>query len=682
MHLRRRRSALATTGLLIALASAAIAEQPASHAGIAVVAQPQVYGGACASCHGVDLQGGAGPALKGATFVAKWDGQTTKSLYSGIADLMPLGKPGTLTSEQAEAITGYLLAQNGLKNSADGRILKADGSPPPASAKAAVAYPTEPAMVVAASTSTPTQAELLSPRDGDWPMYNRDYQGRRFSRLALITADNAGSLTARCVFQTGEVGSFQSSPLAYQGRLYVTTPYSTYAIDGATCRKLWVHTHVATGAEGLTNNRGAALYEGKLIRGTPDGHLIALDSATGALLWDTQVVDSGGRYALSAAITAFDGKVFTGLAGGDRGGTGRIFGFDAATGRHLWTFSPIPGTGEPGADTWGGAQHLGGGGSWTTISVDPKERLLLVPIGNPGSDLDGRGRPGANLYTNSIVALGADDGKLAWYVQQIPHDVHDWNTAAAPTLYELDGHRYLAVATKGGWLYTYDYATRALLSKMEISTHLNDMIEPTDTGVRICPGTLGGAEWNGAAFDPDSRLIMVNSVEWCATFKRQNADQPNTFGGSITFDPEDKAKGWLRAFDAGTGKPRWIYEATSPMLAGVTPTAGGVTFTGSTDGDFVVLASRSGKTLYRFFTGGSIGGGVSTYEAAGQQYVAVASGNASRTIWRTKGAATIFVFGLPVSQTKPGRPTAKLRCRDADGAPAECGTVYAAPERK
>lgn len=213
----------------------------------------------------------------------------------------------------------------------------------------------------------------------------------------------------------------------------------------------------------------------------------------------------------------------------------------------------------PGAETWGGGAKLGGGGSWTTISFDPETKLLLAPIGNPGSDLDGRDRPGSNLYTNSVVALDPQTGKLAWYVQQVAHDLHDWNTAAAPMLYTVGGQRYMAVATKGGWLFTYNHDGSRLLSKHEISSHLNETVEPGDIPVRICPGTLGGAEWNGPAFDSRNDQVLVNSVDWCGTFKRQQPDRPNTFGGTVVFDPVTEAKGWLRAFDAVSGKPRWTY---------------------------------------------------------------------------------------------------------------------------
>ncbi|MDO9488681.1 MAG: PQQ-binding-like beta-propeller repeat protein, partial [Sphingomonadaceae bacterium] len=335
-----------------------------------------VYAEVCANCHGARFEGGAGPALIGPAFTAKWQGQPDAALFTISHDLMPLNAPQSLPVEQSRAILDHIYAANRLTVTA-GVITAGVGTPAVAAAAPAKSLPSVPATVAQPQGTLPQAATLLAPAGSDWLMYNRDYRGQRYSPLAQITSRNAGRLAPRCIFQAGEIGSFQTSPVAHNGVLYITTPYATYAVDGATCAKRWEHVHVPTGAEGLANNRGVALADGRLIRGTPDGHLIALDAATGTLLWDVHVVDSVGRYAISSAITAYDGKVFTGLAGGDRGGTGRIFAFEAATGKHLWTFNTVPRDGEFGAETWGGGQHVGGGGSWTTITVDPDTRQLL-----------------------------------------------------------------------------------------------------------------------------------------------------------------------------------------------------------------------------------------------------------------------------------------------------------------
>lgn len=616
----------------------------------------------CAGCHGANLQGVAGPALAGTGFLTKWaKGQPLGNLYEVIAHQMPLNAPGSLKPDQYLAITSYILSKNGyspsnkpldaagLKVALKAPVAAGASAAPAAKGPAAVGLPK---VVKAASTAPgstgPTDDELLNPAEGDWPMYNRDYRGQRFSSLTGITADNAAGLQPVCIAQLGETGPFQTSPIIYQGTMFVTTPRNTYALNATTCQQKWSASYTPTGAEPFPNNRGVALAGGRLFRGTGDGHLLALDAKTGKTLWDTWVADSGKGYFLSAAPVVFGGKVYMGEAGADWGANGHVRAFDAATGKPLWTFDLIPTGNQPGSSTWKkGSQH-GGGSIWTTLTVDPANKLIYASVGNPAPDYNGVQRPGDNLYTDSVVALGADSGKLSWYTQQVAHDTHDWDTAAAPIIYDQDGQKFMAVATKGGWLYTYDRATHKLISRSEISSHENADIPASTTPHHACPGTIGGAEWNGPSIDPVSKVVYVDSVEWCGTVQLGEAryiEGGGYFGGTFSQDPLSKASGWLRAFDSATGKQLWAQRMATPMVAGVTPTAGGVVMTGDQNGNFMVVDAKDGKTLYKFNTGGAVGGGVSTYAVNGKQYVAVASGNASRGIWKTTGSATIVVFG-------------------------------------
>jgi len=629
----------------------------------------------CAGCHGANLQGVAGPALAGTGFLSKWaKGQPLGNLYEVIAHQMPLNAPGSLKPDQYLAITSYILSKNGYTPtnkpldaaglkvaltppSKAGGASAAGGGAPAAGGAANGAAATGPAptglpkVVKAASTTVtggPSTDELMNPAESEWPMYNRDYRGQRFSSLTGITADNAANLQPVCIAQLGETGPFQTSPVVYKGTIFVTTPRNTYALNATTCKTKWSVSYTPTGPEPFPNNRGVAMYDGKLYRGTGDGHLLALDAKTGKTLWDTWVADSGKGYFLSAAPVVFDGKVYMGEAGADWGANGHVRAFDAGSGKPLWTFDLIPTGNQPGASTWKkGSQH-GGGSIWTTLTVDPANKLIYASVGNPAPDYNGVQRPGDNLYTDSVVALGADTGKLSWYTQQVAHDTHDWDTAAAPIIYDQDGQKFMAVATKGGWLYTYDRATHKLISRSEISSHENADIPASTTPHHACPGTIGGAEWNGPSLDPVNKVVYVDSVEWCGTIQLGEAryiEGGGYFGGTFSQDPLSKASGWLRAFDAGTGKAIWAQKMATPMVAAVTPTAGGVVMTGDQNGNFLVVDAKDGKTLYKFNTGGAVGGGVSTYAVDGKQYVAVASGNASRGIWKTTGAATIVVFG-------------------------------------
>ena len=185
---------------------------------------------------------------------------------------------------------------------------------------------------------------------------------------------------------------------------------------------------------------------------------------------------------------------------------------------------------------------------WTTITVDVAKRLLFVSTGNPTSDFDRSRRRGADLYTNSVVVLDADSGTLRWYVQQNPDDEHDWDTAAAPTIYTIHGRDLMAVGSKDGQLYLYNRDTHQLLARTAIATRFNADVELSYLrATRVCPGVSGGVEWNGPAVDVSNALLFVNSVDWCATLTPQKpADAETPVGGSWKMDPPGRAHGWLQ----------------------------------------------------------------------------------------------------------------------------------------
>ena len=494
----------------------------------------------------------------------------------------------------------------------------------------------------------PGDAELLNVAPGDWLHFNRTYSGDRYSPLSSITAANAAKLTPKCILQLGEIGSFETSPLVYQGRMYVTTAHKTFAADAKTCALIWSHSYTPVGPEHIVSNRGVALYRGRVYRGTPDGHLLALDAQNGHLIWDIEVADPNAGYFVSAAPMIFDGKIYVGEGGGDHGIKGHIHAYDAASGKALWTFDVIPTGSQPGAETWSGGQATGGGSSWSSMAVDPQHRLLFVPTGNPGPDFNPNSRKGADLYTDSVVVLEADSGKLAWYVQQVPADFHDWDTAAAPSIYEQDGRQFMAVASKDGFLYLYDRNTHQTVATATTMTRVNaDTPFNGTTPVRYCPGGLG--QWNGPAYSPKDRLLFVGAAERCDTIQMEDPKYVKGqlfFGGLLRPGKNETMSGTVRGIDAATGRERWVYRAPTVIVAGVTPTAGGVLLTGEGGGDFLVFDAKSGKILYRFATGGGVAGGITTYEVDGQQLIAVPSGNSSRFVWNTSGSATVIVFGL------------------------------------
>ncbi|GAA5534181.1 PQQ-binding-like beta-propeller repeat protein [Deinococcus aluminii] len=654
------------TALTLALAATPASSASGSRSGPPFTAAQaksgqQVYTASCQNCHGQQLQGGAGPALKGASFLSRWDNKPLSDLYNFIAHQMPLNAPGSLSQKQYLDVTAYILAQNGftagskaLDQNALSTKLTSSGDRQQVQVPSQLPAPSR--SVRQAVSTLPTQATLLKAADSDdWLMYNRDYLGQRYSPLDQITAANAGKLQRVCQFKTGQHGAFQVGPVEMNGVLYFTNAHSTFAINAANCNRQWTSTYTPRTAEPQPVDRGVALYDGKLFRGTTDGHLIALDKNTGGTLWDVWVANSNQGYFLSSAPIVWDGKVFIGEAGADWGTQGHVYAFDADTGKLIWTFDVIPTGDQPGADTWDKATTTahGGGSMWTSYTLDPASGLLYVSVGNPAPDFAGDYRPGKNLYTDSVVVLNAQTGKLAWYAQQIANDYHDWDTAAAPVVYNANGKKYMAVADKGGHLYMYDRATHDRLNMIPVTTISNSDAPLTTDGTRFCPGTLGGVEWNGPAYDPQTNTLYVNSVDWCATIKigpvRYNAGSvfTGTTNGFGTFDPRAKANGWTHAIDASTGDIKWKREAGSPLVAAVTPTAGGVLFTGDQDGNFLVLNAKDGQALYKAGTGGSVAGGVITYKLGDRQYVAVVSGNTSRTIWNTAGDETVLIYALP-----------------------------------
>jgi PQQ-dependent dehydrogenase (methanol/ethanol family) len=601
------------------------------------------YATHCASCHGATLSGGSAPSLNSTSFKSRW-----LTSADSVAELdrtvrrMPKGAPDSLPDPTYAAIKAYLLSANGYGQGA--------GPAPAARARTLPALPAPPDSVAAATTAAPTAAELLAPADGDWLMYNRTYEGQRFSPLAHITAKNADQLQVACILQVGESGSFMASPIIYKGVGYITSAHSVVAFDAATCDKKWTYTYVPTDREPLPTNRGAALYDGKIFRGTSDGHLLAIDAATGKLLWDVHVADSTPGNFIGVAPIVYQGKVIVGLAGSDWGIRGHIYAFDADSGRRIWTFNSIPTGNEPGAESWKKGSQFGGGGTWTSFAVDPKDGLVLAPIGNPAPDLMKEARPGDNLYTNSVVALDAATGRLAWHVQQVPADFHDWDTAAPPVAYEQDGRRYMAVGSKDGFIYLYDRDSRALLARTPVTTNKNaDAPLVAGQSVFACPGPAGGVEWNGPAYSPDAKATFVGTVDWCSAYKLEpDAQKPGDifFDGDFTVAPMSDQSGWLKSLDGASGKELWSYHAPAPMVGGVTPTAGGVVLTGCSNGEFLVFDAKTGAILYRFHTGGSVSGGVSTYMVGERQYVAVTSGNRSIAPFGLAGQPTLIVFSL------------------------------------
>lgn len=614
----------------------------------------------CALCHGANLQGGAGPPLAGSQFFLRYRGKPLSALWSTVHTEMPLNAPGTLSSQQSLALVAYILEKNGLPAGASPIVGHYDitriipGSPPGASASVAAAASAKPAPMVVKqpSTTVPSQQELENGADdaGDWLTYGKDYRGSRYSTLSDITTANVAGLEPVCSVALSQPGSFEGSPVAYDGILYVTTTSGTFAIDGQTCAKIWSYQYNAVDIEAGANNKGVAIGGGRAIRGTADGHLIALDMQTGHLLWDRKIMDSSAGASAMAAPLIWHDLVFMGAAGGDVGIRGEVSAYRVKDGTKVWSFSTIRAS----------SASRTGGGVWTYFTLDPKTATIFVPVGNPGPDFNKAVRPGANLFTTGIVALDASSGTLRWSYQTEPNDDHDWDATGSAEFDDGNGTSVLAATSKDGLVHFVNLGSGKLLTKTATTTIANAAAPITPAGTHYCPGVTGGSEWNGAAWNPQTRLVYVNSVDWCVTVKLTKlASIKNitaaakaesgaaAFGGGIPVpDPIAKAYGWTTAIDPSTGRARWHIKMATPMVAALTPTAGGLVFTGDLNGNLLGLDATSGKILYHYDTNNAIAGGVITYRAGGKQYVAAAAGNTSFVAWKVTGKPTLFIFGL------------------------------------
>jgi alcohol dehydrogenase (cytochrome c) len=507
----------------------------------------------------------------------------------------------------------------------------------------------------------------------DWPSYNRTLTSERFAPLASITPDNVARLQIACTYDLGIDTSFQTGPIVVGRVMYVTSEKETIAFDAATCKERW-RTKEPVADSFLKVNRGAAFLDGRLFRGMQDGRVVAYDASTGAKVWETRIADPKIGESVPAAPIAWNGMVFIGQAGGDNYGVkGRMYALDAVSGKVVWETQLVPSeeersgpttsTTKVAAPTWGNAPKvpLAGGTTWTSYSLDPTAGLLYVPGGNPAPDFVKELRPGDNLFTNSVVVLDARTGAYRRHFSLVPEDFHDWDVSAAPTLMRTRGGRaLLAAAPKDGMLYGYDLATGKRLYETAITRRENTKTPLTSEGTHFCPGTQGGSEWNGPAYSPDTNLIYSGTVDWCSTVKiaqpdkvasvaygqpwSGSGDEKNLFG---SVDPKEQWGGWIHAVDADSGKIRWKFRTPAPVLAAVTPTAGGVVFAADMNGTAYAFDAASGKVLWHAQVDGATGGGVITYAVDGIQRVAFVAGMNS-PIWpveRKNAKVVIYALG-------------------------------------
>jgi alcohol dehydrogenase (cytochrome c) len=510
---------------------------------------------------------------------------------------------------------------------------------------------------------TVTDSMLLnSATDTDnWLLHGRTYDNQRYSPLTQIAGGNVKRLVPVSIIQTGIANSFEATPLVVNGVMYVSTPGDhVLAYDAATGSPLWSYTpslrfsNMCCGPQ----SRGVAVAYGKVFLAQLDGTITALDARNGVAVWKSDYAATlpadAVFYSFTMAPQVYSGMVIVGSSGAEYPGRGFVQAYDAETGKLIWRFRTTAAPSEPGGNSWSGDSHLRGGGSvWSTPAVDPQRGLIGFAVGNPNPDLDGHDRLGDNAYTNSIVGIGAKDGKLRWWNQEVPHDLWDYD-AAAPVIFmdakDSQGRLVPAAAQAGkvGNVFIVNRVTGERLRKSDpfVPQSATLFQKPPATGsVTIYPAPNGGSQWSPAAFSPRTREFYVMGVHEPASFTtvEVSAYKPGTpvvgqvMGGKLNFITDGKNElalfGTLSAVNVDTGKIDWQYKSDLPMVGGVLATASDLVFCGEMDGHLSAFDARTGKKLWSFNLGVAVAAPPITYRVNGVQYVAVAAGGLSANGW-------------------------------------------------
>ena len=496
----------------------------------------------------------------------------------------------------------------------------------------------------------------------NWLTYSGDYSGRRFSTLDQINLTNVRSLQAKWVYQTAATGKLETSPLVVDGILYATAQDDrAFALDARTGRPIWMYQRqLPSDIRPCCGrvNRGLAILGDKVFLGTLDAHVIALDAKTGNVAWDVSAADYKIGYSFTVAPLAVKNLVVIGISGGEYGIRGFIDAYDAETGERKWRFYTVPGPGEPGHETWeGDSWKTGGAPAWNTGTYDPATNQIFWPTGNPAPSNRGEGRAGDNLYSNALLALNADTGKLDWFFQFTKHDEHDWDATQVPVLIDLKkpdsgGRHLIAQADRNGFFYLLDRSNGKLISATAYGkitwSDTKDAdgrpvakkeASPTLEGHTVCPGALGTTNFMAPTYDPKTGLFYVTARDQCDIFSA--APQPyeagHAFYGSAYFPSEESEPflGFLKAIDPASGQVKWKFQHTTPSWSGVLSTSGGLVFSGDAEGNFIAFDATNLKPLWHFQMGGAVYAPPVAFAVDGKEYIAIGAGSA------------LYAFALP-----------------------------------
>ena len=502
---------------------------------------------------------------------------------------------------------------------------------------------------------------IVNPKPGDWPTYWGDYQGHHFSALDQINAANAKNLQLKWMSPLPGTYTTEATPLVVDGIMYAAGGSGdVFAFDAKTGHQIWAFHRkqdIKNPYQNNPNNKGVAVLDGRVFIGTLDDLLIALDAHTGRELWEVRTDNTLEGYQLTGAPLAVDGKIIMGMSGGELGVRGYIDAYDPATGKRLWRTYTIPGPGEPGHETWAGdSWKTGGAPTWLTGSYDPEQHLLIWGTGNPGPDYNAEPRKGDNLYSDSVLAIDPDTGKIKWHYQFTPADDHDWDSTEDYVLTRMmvngKERKVILHADRNGFFYALDGTNGQLLwAKPFVRTNWNKgfdakgrpIIDPatiaTAKGVTVFPA-VGGTNFQAPSYDTKNGLYILEYVS--AQGFAQSA--PVTYekgklylgrGAGTGPDPVQTDQG-IEAIDAKTGNIVWKFPMARVGLSqGLIATAGGIVFAASAENQLLALDEKTGKPLWHLRLNGPVNSSPMTYLAGGKQFIAITA------------STQLLVFGLP-----------------------------------
>ena len=530
----------------------------------------------------------------------------------------------------------------------------------------------------------PVDRELLeaAPTRDSWLHYGGNYASWRHSPITELTPSSASNLRLAWIAQTGVSGQLESSPVIYDGVLYLTSSMNRLlAYDAADGALLWRYDHqnpsdlrICCGPV----NRGVGIAGDLVVMGTLDARLLAFDRKTGELAWDTEVIPYAKGFSITSAPLIAEGVAVIGIGGGEYGVRGFFDGYDVETGERLWRHYTVPDAGEPGVETWAGESYrTGGAATWATGSYDPATKTLFWTTGNPSPDWNGDTREGDNLYSDSVLAVDIETGERKWYFQFTPHDVWDYdgnsevwlvdvqvNEQTVPALVQANRNGYFYVLDRrdGGFLHASQYVHQLNWATLDengrpvVDPAMLPADEPTQ---RVCPGLAGGnnAAYAGA-YSPETGLAYVPTIESCMMFRKGAVvfveGIPFMGGEPVPVDTaEGKSYGHLAAIDVSTGETKWSYRDPVPMLAGVLSTAGGLVVTGNASGHLLGFDAETGEEVWRYNTGSGIRSHPVAYQYEGRTFLAVGSGGGGvvQTVVGTAPSlpegSVLLVFELP-----------------------------------